>query len=492
MKLHPASLAALLVLLVACQLEPASRNVAPALPEKFSSDGIWREAKPESSTGQGDDWWKWFNDAALDGLMRKLRSQNLDLMQAASRVETATQTARAAASGLWPSASLRQSVQRDRSTGELQFQFAGGRSRNQIFNVLELQYEVDFWGRIRSGRNAAGARAEAARADWHTALVLLQSELAMRYFELRAQDAQIELLKRTVAVRQHAVELAQLRQRRGDIADMDVAQARTDLSETQAEAIGLERRRLQLEQAIALLLAETPGRFKIAAQPWKQRSLGPPRSVPSELLLRRADVVSALWQVKALNAEIGVARAGYFPSLSLSLRAGTQTSFWQSIGDQNASVWGLGPLALDWPLLRGGRLRAAHRISKARYEEGVAAYRQAVLRAMGEVEDALGSWDILQRQRAMQEQTQQQATRALEMAQKRYDSGLVAYYEVLDAQRTLLRSQRELTRLQGEVQLLGVLLVKALGGGWKWTPPPSGQRAKAGSQAQDLTGSSVR
>lgn len=457
----------LLACLCGCQMAPRFAAPAIALPDQFSAQGVWRQARPDFGDGQPGAWWRVFDDPKLDGLMQRLLSQNLDLAQAASRVDAAREMARAAGAGLWPSASLRQSVQRDRTTGELAFQFAGGRSRNQIFNVIELQYEVDFWGRVRNRRSAGRARAEAAQADWHQALVLLQSDLAARYMELRTQDAQIELLKRTAQVREHAVKLAQLRQQRGDIAAIDVAQAQTDLLETQAEAIGLERRRMQLEQTIALLLAEPPGQFRIAAEAWRPSAITLPRALPAELLQRRADVLSALREVEALNAEIGVARAAYFPSLTLGLRGGTQTSFWQSVGDQNASVWGLGPLALDWPLLRGGLVRAQHRLSKVRYEQGVLAYRQSVLRAVGEVEDALGSWQIVRRQLEMQRRTQQQAALALQLAQKRYDSGLVAFFEVLDAQRTELRAQRELTRLEGESQAIAVLLIRALGGGWK-------------------------
>jgi outer membrane protein TolC len=168
----------------------------------------------------------------------------------------------------------------------------------------------------------------------------------------------------------------------------------------------------------------------------------------------------------ALNAEIGVARAAYFPTLTIGLRGGSQTSFYQLIDSSSSRIWGLGPAAIEWPLLRGGRVKANSEASKARYEQGAAAYRQTVLTAMRDTEDSLSALGVLRRQSAVQDVTVASATKALELAQKRYDSGLVAYYEVLDAQRTLLRAERESTKLKGELFLATVLLVKALGGGW--------------------------
>jgi multidrug efflux system outer membrane protein len=167
-----------------------------------------------------------------------------------------------------------------------------------------------------------------------------------------------------------------------------------------------------------------------------------------------------------LNAEVGVARAAYFPSVTLGVRAGTQTSFYELMDNHSSLIWGLGPAAVEWPLLRGGRVKAGHEVSKARYEQAAAGYRQTVLTAMRETEDALSGLEILTRQSAAQDTTVAAATKALELARKRYESGLVAYYEVLDAQRTQLRAEREATRLKGELFLATVMLVKALGGGW--------------------------
>jgi NodT family efflux transporter outer membrane factor (OMF) lipoprotein len=188
--------------------------------------------------------------------------------------------------------------------------------------------------------------------------------------------------------------------------------------------------------------------------------------VPSTLLERRPDIASAERVMAATNAEIGVARAAFFPSITLGLSGGTQTSFIEKIADSHARVWGLGPAGIEWPVLRGGSIKANAEAAKARYEQSAAQYRQTVLAAMRDAEDALTALDVLRRQSAAQDATVAAASKALELSQKRYDSGLVAYYEVLDARRTQLRAERESTRLRGELFVATAMLVKALGGGW--------------------------
>lgn len=454
-----------LALLSSCNLAP--KYLAPSLdlPTEFNTEGPWRTAKPADGEARGD-WWRYFADAKLGELMREAETASPTLEMARQRVLEARAQARADKAGLFPFATLRNSAQRDRTTGTMAFQFAGGRTRTTLLNTLDLQYELDFWGRNRNLGRAGNARAEAADADLQSARLGLLSELAMNYYALRVQDAQIALLRRTVSVRQRTAEMAKKRFTQGDIAQIDVAQAETDLAETQAEAIGLERTRAELEHAIALLLGRMPGQFSLPAAPLGGAPPALPRSVPSSLLERRPDIASAEREMATLNAEIGVARAAYFPTVTIGLRGGTQTSFYELVDNRSSHIWGLGPAAVEWPLLRGGRVKANHEVSKARYEQSAASYRQTVLTAMRETEDALSGLEVLRRQSAAQDSTVAAATRALDLAQKRYDSGLVAYYEVLDAQRTLLRAERESTRLKGELYLATVMLVKALGGGW--------------------------
>lgn len=465
---YPALLHLLLLtflLLPSCNLAPTYLVPQPKLPTEFKTSGPWRTAKPRDDAHKGH-WWSLFGDARLNALMQQAEPGSPTLELAAHRVTEAKALARADRANLFPFLTLNSSAARNRGSSNMQFQFAGGRTRTVLGSTLDFDYELDFWGRLRNQSSAGRARVEATQSDYQNALLGLQSELVMNYFALRAQDAQIALLKRTVALRKKTVDLARTRFAQGDIAQMDVAQAETDMAATEAEAIGLEKRRAELEHAIALLLGTTPSQFN---QPAHEISGAPPSipsSVPSDLLERRPDIAAAERQMAALNAEIGVAKAALFPSVSLGLTGGTQTSYFWKLADAPSRVWGLGPAAIEWPLLRGGGVRANIEATQARYDQSAASYKNTVLSAVRDAEDALSALSILKRQSAAQDVTVASASKALELAQKRYDSGLVAYYEVLDAQRTMLRSEQEATRIQGERFLAAVLLIKALGGGW--------------------------
>lgn len=462
--LIPVVLLALLIL-PSCNLAPKFLKPEVKLPTEFKTSGPWRTARPQDDANRGD-WWSLFADSRLNALMKQAQANSPTLELAAHRVTEAKALARADRAGLFPFLTLNGSANRSRGSSNMKFQFAGGRTRNVLGGTLDFSYELDFWGKVRNQSSAGASRAEAEVADYQNALLGLQSELAMNYFALRVQDAQIALLKRTVALRRRTVELAHTRFEQGDIAQIDVAQAETDMAATEAETIGLEKRRAELEHAIALLLGTTPSQFN---QPTHEIGAAPPSvpaSVPSDLLERRPDIAAAERQMASLNAQIGVAKAALFPSLRIGLTGGTQTSYSWKLADAQSRVWGLGPAAIDWPLLRGGGVRANIEAAKARYDQSAASYKNTVLSAMRDAEDALSGVAILKRQVAAQDVTVASARKALELSQKRYDSGLVAYYEVLDSQRTLLRAEQESTRLRGESYLACVLLIKALGGGW--------------------------
>lgn len=462
--LAPVLLCALL-LLPSCNFAPKYFAPKPGLPLEFKTDGPWRTARPGDDAHRGH-WWGLFNDARLNSLMKQAEAGSPTLELAAHRVTEARALARADRAGLFPFLTLNGSGTRSRSSGNMQFQFAGGRTRNVLGGTLDFDYELDFWGKVRNQGRSGAARAAAQQADYQNALLGLQSELALNYFALRAQDAQIALLRRTVGLRREAAGLARKRFSQGDIAQIDVAQAETDLAATEAEAIGLEKRRAELDHAIALLLGVTPSQFSLPEQEISGSPPAIPASVPSDLLERRPDIAGAERQMAALNAEIGVAKAALFPSLRVGLTGGTQTSYFWKIADAPSRVWGLGPASVEWPLLRGGGVRANIDATKARYDQAAASYKQTVLSAMRDVEDALSGLSILRRQSESQAATVASARQALALSRKRYDSGLVAYFEVLDSQRTLLRAEQEATRIQGERFLSTILLVKALGGGW--------------------------
>lgn len=451
--------------LPACNLAPKYLGGNAKLPTEFKTAGPWRTAQPKDDQARGD-WWRLFNDAKLHELMARAKQNSPTLELASSRLIESQALARADRAGFFPFVTFNSANSRSRGSGNMAFQFAGGRTRNVLGGTLDFAYELDFWGKVRNQSRAGAARAEAAQADYENALLGLQSELALNYFALRAQDAQIALLRRNVVSRRKTVDLSRTRFEQGDIAQIDVAQAETDLASTEAQAIGLEKQRAELEHAIALLLGLTPSEFSLPEKDLTGVPPTVPAAVPSDLLERRPDIASAERQMAATNAEVGVAKAAVFPSITIGVSGGSQTSYVWKVFDAPSRIWSLGPAAVDWPIFRGGALRAGIKASQARYQQAAATYKSTVLGAVRDAEDALSGLAILKRQAAAQNTTVDAARRALELSQKRYDSGLVAYYEVLDSQRVLLQAEQEATRIRGERFMSAVMLIKALGGGW--------------------------
>lgn len=454
----------LTLFLAGCNFAPRASLPKVDLPANFKTSGPWRVAAPNDHAPRGH-WWRLFGDSRLNDLMARAEASSPTLQAAIHRVDEARALARADRAGLFPFLGLNGSARRNQSSGALQNSFAGGRATTRFRATLDLDYEIDFWGKLR-GRAAAGTAAVGgAEADFRQALLTLQSELAMNYHALRAQDSEIALLKQAIDLRAKARELAAARFRQGDAAQLDVAQAETEWNAARSEAIGLEKKRAELEHAIALLLGDTPSGLSLAANPLADEPPSITASVPSDLLERRPDIAAAERRMAEENALLGVARAALFPSVKIGMSGGSESSLIEKLGSTASRIWGIGP-EIHLPIFDGGKLRAEAEAQRARYLQASDAYRATVLRAMREAEDALSGLDVLRRQSAVQSQTVASAQQTVDLAEKRYASGLVAYFEVLDAQRTLLRAQQEATRIQAEQFLSAVLLVKALGGGW--------------------------
>ena len=459
-----AALSLLLVILAGCNVAPKYEPPQVSLPAHFKTSGPWREARPRDGEARGA-WWRLFGDARLTALMQRAEANSPSLEVAMHKVDEARALARADRADLLPFVAWDTSVRRSRSSGTIQNSFAGGRTVTRMKSALDLEYELDFWGKLRNQSAASRSKAESAEADYRNVLLTLQGELALNYFALRSQDAEIALLKRAIELRDKALDLAKARFKQGDTAQLDVAQAETELAAARSEAIGLEKKRAELDHAIALLAGTTPSELSQSTSPLTGTPPSVPSSVPSDLLERRPDIAAAERIMAEQNALIGVARAALFPSVKIGLADGTETSFIKKLGDAASHIWGLGP-DVQWPIFDGGKRSAQTDAQRAKYLQSAASYRETVLKAVRDVEDALSGISVLKRQAAMQDQTVTGAQKTVELAEKRYTAGLVAYYEVLDAQRTLLRAEQELTRINGEQFLSTVLLIKALGGGW--------------------------
>jgi multidrug efflux system outer membrane protein len=334
---------------------------------------------------------------------------------------------------------------------------------------LDLSYEVDLWGRVRRSFQSARADAQASVADFYNVLLGLQADVAQNYFALRALDAEIATVTGTVALRKEQVRLVQSRFEGGIGNELDVERAKTEQATTEAEAAELARRRAELENAIAILAGANPSGFKLAALTstnWNPQPPAIPAGLPADLLERRPDVATAERQLASANAKIGIAKAAFFPVLTLTGSGGYLSAEADSLFRWDSRQWTMGP-SLSLPLFTGGRNRANLKRAKAAFEEATAHYRQQVLVAFGDVENSLSGTRHLTDQAAAQQRAVASSQHAVELATERYRSGIVRYIEVVDASRDALQAERGNAQLAGQRLIAAVQLIKALGGGWQ-------------------------
>jgi multidrug efflux system outer membrane protein len=321
---------------------------------------------------------------------------------------------------------------------------------------------------VRRSFESARADAQASYADFATVLLTLDADVAENYFRLRALDAEIATVAGTIDLRHEQVKLVHSRFNGGIGNDLDIARAETELATTEAEAAALAQQRTELEDAIAILDGVNPSTFHIApvTEPnWNPQPPEIPAGLPGDLLERRPDVARAERQLASANARIGVAKASFFPVLTLTGEGGFLSADVDTLFNWNSRTWSIGP-SLSLPIFAGGRIRANYHRSQAAYQESVANYRQQVLVAFGEVEDSLSRIRHLVDQAAAQQRAVTNARRAADLATDRYRSGIVSYIEVVDAEREALQAERDNARLAGQRLIGAVQLVKALGGGW--------------------------
>jgi multidrug efflux system outer membrane protein len=299
-------------------------------------------------------------------------------------------------------------------------------------------------------------------------LLTLQSDVAQNYFRLQALDAEIATVSGTVDLRKEQVRLVRSRFHGGIGNDLDIARAETELATTEAEAAALAQSRAELEDAIAILVGSNPSQFHLAAVVpgnWNPPSPEIPAGLPADLLERRPDVAAAERQLASANARIGVAKAAFFPVLTLTGSGGFVSADVDNLFNWSSHTWSIGP-SLSLPIFAGGRNKAGYQRSKYVFEESVANYRQQVLVAFGEVEDSLSGIRHLADQASAQQRAVTNARRAADLATDRYRSGIVSYIEVVDAEREALQAERDNAQLAGQRLIAAVQLIKALGGGW--------------------------
>jgi len=450
---------------------PGAFKEAPApLPGPLvAADGTrWTVGQPAEAQPRGQ-WWRAFKDPELDQLIVDASSANANLAVAAARVKQARAIAGIFNADRMPQVTAGLGGQRGRAAPlSLGLPQGAQVAPGTVYQAsLSASYEVDLFGRVAGNLNAATADAEASEATYRSVLLALQADVAQTWFRLRATDAELATLTRTVALREQGVHVTQRRYDLGDIGEFDLVRAKTELATARAEAIGLQRQRTNNEHALALLLGRPAFAFTPKVQPLDDIAALPsiPAGLPSALLERRPDIVAAQRAMVASNERIGVARSAMFPALSLNGGAGGQAGSLADVFAWSSRSWLLGAL-MSVPLIDGGRNQANIARSEAVLEESVASYRQSVLVAFAEVEDQLAGLRILAGQAEQIDSAVMAARRAADLAQKLYAAGRSSYLDLLDAQRNLAGIERSAVQLRGHRATGTVALIRALGGGW--------------------------
>ena len=455
--------------LFGCSVGPDYVRPTTESPSAYKEAPPFKSATPRDQEPRGN-WWEVFKDPQLDALVSQVEVSNQTLKAAEARVRAARALTQAARAALFPmvdaSAGATRSGSRSGNVGSAPGTGSQGGSVRNNYNVaLDVSWEVDLWGRVRRTVEASEATAQASAADLESAKLSAQAQLAEDYFLLRVQDAQIRLLNDTVDGYQRSLQLTRNQYAVGVAARADVAQAETQLKSTQAQVIDAGLQRAQLEHAIAVLLGKAPAQFSIAAEVVPTEFPAIPSALPSELLERRPDIAAAERRAAAANAQIGVAEAAFFPSLTLSATGGFQSSVLSQLFSLPSRYWSLGS-ALAQAIFDAGLRRAQTAQAIATYDENVANYRQTVLAGFQEVEDNLAALRILRDEAAVQDDAVKSALESQAITLNQYRAGTANYLAVVVAQATALTNERTALSILGRRLTASVALIKALGGGW--------------------------
>lgn len=438
-------------------------------PNTFKEAGPWKEAMPQDLLARGN-WWEIFNDSALNDLELQAQKTNLGLRAAAARVQQAQAVAGISGSFLYPELNFnpgatRYAVSKTRPDQPSKQPGNVAYDINDFRVPLYASYEVDVWGKIRRLTEAADAQVKANLAAYYTVLLTLEGDIAQTYFLIRASDEELRILRENIALRQRARDLVAARAKGGLSSELDLARVQTELSFTQADAQAATKRRTELEYALAVLVGVQPEQFHVEERPFDLKAPAIPVGLPADLLQRRPDIAEAERRLAARNAEIGVAKAAYFPSIRLTGAVGVESFNSSDLFNQSSRIWAVG--ASIWqPVFNAGRIGFDVDRARAAYAENLAVYHDRILHAFQEVESSLAGLRILDEQAQYQATALENADKATQWATARYNKGLVALIDVIDAQRTSLLARRLTLQVLNTQMLTTVGLIKALGGGW--------------------------
>ncbi|HEY8966684.1 MAG TPA: efflux transporter outer membrane subunit, partial [Candidatus Methylacidiphilales bacterium] len=442
---------------------PASFSESTSSPDVKGPVAAAKTAAPADALPKGA-WWTVFNDAVLNDLEAQTAAGNQDLKAAVARVDQARAVTKTAKSFLLPTVTADGSGTLFRQPDNLSTT-APGLQSNVVSATGDLDYEVDLWGRVRRSVESATASYQANVADFEAVRLALHAEVAQDYFTLRAADGEIAILDSAIDLRRQSLDLIKARFQAGASNDLDVARAETEYATAKAALFAVRQQRAELEHGLAVLAGKPVEGFHVAVSPLTGLPPAIPAGVPSELLERRPDVAEAERRMAAANAQIGVAKAAFFPTVKLTGAAGFQSVDLGSLVNWSSRMWSVGP-SLSLPIFEGGRNNAELARSKAAYEETVAVYRKQVLGSFRDVEDSLSGLRNLAGQAEAQAAAVDSSKRSTSLSDLRYRNGTATYLDVIDSERTSLDTQRAAIQVLGQRYVASVRLIKALGGGW--------------------------
>jgi NodT family efflux transporter outer membrane factor (OMF) lipoprotein len=452
-------------------------------PANFPTTDGWKVAQPKDDELRGK-WWEMFNDPQLNALEEQVNISNQNIAAAAASFFSARAIVKEARAQYFPALTTNPSISQIRQSASLRTftTGSGGGSANLSFTEYNLPFDAswqpDLFGKIRNTVRSQVYSAQASAADLENTRLTVQSELAIDYFSLRTQDALQELLDSTVIYYQESLKLTQALYETGIDSDEAVAQAETQLETTQAQATGVGLTRAQFEHAIAVLVGKPASDFSVPVEPLKAKPPAIPFGVPSQLLERRPDIAASERLMAQANAQIGVATAAYYPTVTLSAVLGLESTSITSWFTWPSRYWSVGP-ALAQTLFDAGLRHATVQQFRGAYDQTVANYRLAVLTGFQQVEDGLSALRILSLEIQQQDTAVRSAERNLKVATDRYKLGIDPYLNVITAQTLLLSAKETAVNLRNQQITSSVQLIEALGGGWGKSQLPSGQQLMA-------------
>jgi len=451
--------------LSACSLAPDYKVPETATPSAFKEAGLWSQAKPADSLPR-EAWWRLYGDATLNDLEDRIEVSNPTLAEAMARYEAAQGLLEEAQYAQFPILTAGGHATRNRQSDNRPLRSASQPSTyNDNLAGGVLSWDLDLWGRVRNEVAAGKAEAQASFADLQSIRLSLQAQLADRYIELRGLDAQTELLHNAIRIYQKAFDITDDRHAKGIASGLDVSRAQAQFENAEAEFSDVQARRALLEHAIASLVGEPASSFSISAQRVHLNLPKTPTGVPSLLLQRRPDIAAAERRVAATNAEIGVARAAFYPNISLSALAGFQNTGNDGLFAAPDAYWALGP-SMAFTVFDAGRHEGQLAIAKAGNSAAAAAYRVAVLHAFQDVEDNLALLARLSDEASAEARSVAAATRTQDLALALYQNGALGFLDVVVAQTTALQAQQAALSIETRRIQASVDLIHGLGGGW--------------------------